>query len=44
MERAQVYFTDFRCKVGTNNVMKLQKLCKRAGIETIAFRREICCH
>mgnify|MGYP000847885977 FL=1 len=37
MEKAKVYFTDFRCKVGTNNLMKLQKLCKKAGIETIDF-------
>ena len=37
MEKAKVYFTDFRCKVGTNNLMKLQKLCKKAGIETINF-------
>lgn len=25
MEKAKVYFTDFRCKVGTNNLMKLKK-------------------
>lgn len=37
MEKAKVYFTDFRCKVGTNNVMKLQKLCKKAGIANIDF-------
>lgn len=35
MEKAKVYFTDFRCKVGTNNLMKLQKLCRRAGIGNI---------
>ena len=37
MEIAKVYFTDFRCRPGKNNVQKLQKLCKRAGIEQIHF-------
>lgn len=37
MEKAKVYFTDFRCKIGTNNLMKLRKLCKRAGIANIDF-------
>lgn len=34
MEKAKVYFTDFRCKVGTNNLRKLQRLCRRAGLKT----------
>lgn len=37
MEKAQVYFTDFRCRPGKNNLQKLQKLCKKAGIEQINF-------
>lgn len=37
MEKAKVYFTDFRCRPGKNNAQKLQKLCKRAGIEQIYF-------
>ena len=35
MEKAKVYFTDFRCRPGKNNLQKLQKLCKKAGIENI---------
>lgn len=37
MEKAKVYFTDFRCRPGKNNLQKLQKLCKKAGIENINF-------
>ena len=37
MEKAKVYFTDFRCRPGKNNLLKLQKLCKKAGIENINF-------
>ena len=37
MEKAKVYFTDFRCRPGKNNLQKLQKLCKKAGIEQINF-------
>lgn len=37
MEKAKVYFTDFRCRPGKNNLQKLQKLCKKAGIEKINF-------
>ena len=37
MEKAKVYFTDFRCHPGVNNLQKLQKLCKRAGIGNIDF-------
>lgn len=35
MEKAKVYFTDFRCPVGTSLLTKLQRLCKRAGLETM---------
>lgn len=35
MEKAKVYFTDFRCTVGTSLLTKLQRLCKRAGLETM---------
>ena len=38
MEKAKVYFTDFRCRPGKNNLQKLQKLCKKAGIEKIDFQ------
>ena len=37
MEKAKVYFTDFRCRPGKNNLQKLQKLCKKASIEQINF-------
>lgn len=37
MEKVKVYFTDFRCRPGKNNLQKLQKLCKKAGIEQINF-------
>ena len=32
MEKSTVYFTDFRCKVGTSQLDKLKKLCIAAGI------------
>lgn len=31
MEKSTVYFTDFRCKVGTSQLDKLKKLCIAAG-------------
>ncbi len=34
-EKAVVYFTDFRCKVGTSQLDKLRKLCIAAGIKNI---------
>lgn len=40
MKKAKVYFTDFRCPVGTNHLMKLTRLCKRAGIEKIDFEKK----
>ena len=35
MEKSTVYFTDFRCPVGTSQLDKLKKLCIAAGIHTI---------
>ena len=32
MEKAKVYFTDFRTHVGVSQGVKLQKLCRAAGI------------
>ena len=35
MEGSTVYFTDFRCQVGTSLTEKLRRLCIAAGIRTI---------
>ena len=35
MEGSTVYFTDFRCPVGTSLTEKLRRLCLAAGIKTI---------
>ena len=35
MEKSTVYFTDFRCPVGTSQLAKLKKLCVAAGIKDI---------
>lgn len=35
MEKSTVYFTDFRCHVGTSQLDKLKKLCIAAGIRDI---------
>ena len=35
MEKSTVYFTDFRCPVGTSQLDKLRKLCIAAGIKDI---------
>ena len=37
MEKSKVYFTDFRTRNGVSQGMKLQKLCRKAGIEGIDF-------
>ncbi len=37
MEKAKVYFTDFRTRVGVSQGLKLQKLCRAAGIDHIDF-------
>lgn len=39
-EKAKVYFTDFRAKPGYNLLQKLEKLMKKAGIETINFHQK----
>ena len=38
MEKSTVYFTDFRCKVGTSQLDKLKKLC----IADVYKRQESC--
>lgn len=40
MEVAKVYFSDFRAKPGQNLLQKLEKLIKKAGIETIDFQNK----
>lgn len=40
MEKSKVYFTDMRCKVGTSLLDKMDRLMRRAGIETINFERK----
>ena len=35
MEKSTVYFTNFRCPVGTSQIDKLKKLCIAAGIRNI---------
>ncbi len=37
MGKSSVYFTDMRCKVGTSLQTKLEKLIRKAGIETISM-------
>ncbi len=37
MEKAKVYFTDFRTTIGTSLTEKLQKLCRKAGMGNINF-------
>ena len=34
---SKVYFTDFRCPVGTSQIDKIKRLCKVAGINNIDF-------
>lgn len=38
MEKAKVYFTDFRCPVGTSALEKLQRLCRAAHMGDIDFQ------
>mgnify|MGYP005966381939 CR=1 FL=1 len=38
MEKAVVYFTDFRCPVGTSLTDKLRRLCIAAGMKTLSER------
>ena len=35
MEKAKVYFTDFRTSNGIGLPEKLKKLCRKAGLQTI---------
>ena len=35
MEASTVYYTDFRCPVGTSLTEKLRRLCIAAGIKSI---------
>ena len=37
MEKAKVFFTDFRTKLDVSQAEKLQKLCRRAGMDQIDF-------
>ena len=37
MEKAKVYFSDFRTRVGVSQGVKLQRLIRRAGIDQIDF-------
>ena len=34
---SKVYFTDFRCPVGTSQIDKIKRLCRVAGINNIDF-------
>lgn len=40
MEASKVYFTDFRATPGCNLLQKLEKLVKKAGIDTIIFENK----
>jgi len=40
MEKSKVYFTDLRTKPGVNLLDKVEKLIKRAGIESIDFDKK----
>ena len=37
MEKAKVYFTDFRTRLDVSQGVKLQNLCKLAGMNKINF-------
>lgn len=41
MEKAKVYWSDFRALPGTNLLLKLKKLMKAAGMETIDFDKKM---
>lgn len=40
MEDSKVYFSDFRAKPGQSLLQKLEKLMKKAGMETIDFQNK----
>ena len=37
MEKAKVYYTDFRTQANVSQGEKLQKLCRKAGLNTVDF-------
>ena len=37
MEKAKVYFSDFRTRIGVSQGKKLQKLMRAAGVGSIDF-------
>ena len=39
-EKAKVYYTDFRTALDVSQGVKLQKLCRRAGIDRISFEEK----
>jgi len=41
MEQAKVYFSDLRCRPGKNQLQKLEKLMRTAGIGEIGFERKL---
>ncbi len=40
MEKAKVFYTDFRTTEGVSQCAKLQKLCRAAGIGNIDFEKK----
>jgi len=40
MEKSKVYFTDLHCTYNNNLLQKLERLVKKAGIETIDFKNK----
>ena len=40
MSKSKVYFTDFRCPVGTSIQEKLKRLCLAAGIKDIDMEKK----
>ena len=41
MEKAKVYFDDFRAPVGTSVLKKLDRLIRKAGMEEMDFQRKL---
>lgn len=44
MEASTVYYTDFRCPVGTSLTEKLRRLCLAAGIKNIDMDGKFVAH
>ena len=38
---SKVYFTDFRCPPGTNQLKKLQKLIRAAGFDSLEMEKKL---